>query len=273
MTPSVHHISFATDRYRQAARLLARSAERFGVPKPRVYTPHDTVITGLADRYPDVMDAKRGAGYWLWKPFILRDALDRASDGTIVLYTDAAVIYVADPGPLFDLTTRHPIVLFEMMPKQAMRAWTKRDCFVALDADTPAFWDLSQVLGGFQIYRAGPEARAFVEALCEASALPGLISDAPNTRGLPNLPEFVAHRHDQSILTIVARQHDAPVFPDPSQWGPGAPRKDEGRGADGFRRPAAPYGQIFDVHRKKNWAVGLWSARRALRRMVAKDTA
>jgi hypothetical protein len=31
-----------------------------------------------------------------------------------------------------------------------------------------------------------------------------MVSDLPNTQGLPNLPSFSDHRHDQSLLTILA---------------------------------------------------------------------
>src|SRR3546814_3032631 len=43
---------------------------------------------------------RRGFGYWLWKPFIIADAMDSVPDGTILMYTDAAVVYQADAAPL-----------------------------------------------------------------------------------------------------------------------------------------------------------------------------
>jgi uncharacterized protein YndB with AHSA1/START domain len=46
-----------------------------------------------------------------------------------------------------------------------------------------------------------------------------LLTDHPNIYGLPNLPGFIAHRHDQSILTILANRAGIEGFRHPSQYG------------------------------------------------------
>lgn len=258
----VRHISFASQRYARAAWLLARSARRRGIGSTRIYRPDDAVVVGLTARYPEIMHAKRGAGYWLWKPFIIRDALANARDGEIVFYTDAAMVFIADPRPLLALAETHPVVLFEHGPGLQMSSWTKRDCFVALDADSPEFWNITQLVGGFQLYRAGQQSRAFVEEVCAAMTVPDVLTDQANLRGLRNFPDFREHRHDQSILSIIARKNKVPLFPDPSQHGPLSPRPALIVPGDGMERPAAPYGQIFDLHRKKGSAFIRWYFRR-----------
>lgn len=260
----MRHVTFATLEYSQASWLLARSARRHGVSSTIEYRASDAVVQDLASRFPEIMNAKRGAGYWLWKPFIIRDALRTAADGDFVLYTDAAVVFVADPRPLLAVAEHYPILLFEMVPHRLQSRWTKRDCFVALDADESRYWTKPQLLGGFQLYRTGPEALGFIDSLCTAMTTAHALTDAPSKMGLPELPGFVAHRHDQSILSIVAAKHRVPAFPDPSQWGLRRPRAAQPPGADGVERPAAPYGQIFHVHRKKNWSVLAWYLRNLL---------
>lgn len=246
----VHHITYASRRFARAARLLTWSARRYGIGPTRIYRPSCPLAVDLAARFPEIMGAKRGAGYWLWKPFIIRDALARAADGDLVLYTDAAVVLVVDPGTLLRLANENPIVLFELGPSHPMRKWTKRDCFVGLDADSPRFWDMPQLLSGMQLYRAGNEAREFVEQVCRAIVVPDVLTDAPNVRGRPNFPEFREHRHDQAVLTIVARKTNLPFFPDPSQYGPCAPRPALAPSDDRIERPEASYGQVFDTHRR-----------------------
>ena len=232
--------------------LLARSARHFGLTA-RIYGPADPPIVELAAEFPDLMAQKTGAGYWLWKPTIILDALENADDGDVVIYSDAAALLIADPAPLLALSIDHPIILFELSKEITMRKWTKRDCFVALDADSPDYWNMVQLAGAAQVFRAGAESRAFVGAVVEACQVPGVLDDSPNVRGRANHPDFVAHRHDQSVLSIVARQHGLPVFPDPSEYGPCAPREEIVRG-DGWVRPAAPYGQIVSHHRRRNTA-------------------
>jgi hypothetical protein len=237
---SAVHVSFATADFSQAARLLRRGARRYGL-ETRLYDPDDPVIIGLHERYPAIMNARRGAGYWLWKPFIVLDAMKDLPDGTPLLYTDVALTFIADPAPLLALTAKHPVCLFGTPSGEPASVWTKRDCFVELGADTPGFWNLPQLWAGIHLYRAGPEARAFLEKLCKAMANEVALTDQPNIHGLPDLPGFRAHRHDQSILTIVAHKENAAIFPDPSQFGRGDKQPD-----------GAPFRQIVHLHRKRD---------------------
>lgn len=212
-------VSFATDQYTQAARLLTKSGRRYGIDESRVYGPGHPIIARLAHEHPNIMSSRRGAGYWLWKPYIILDVLDSVPDGTLVLYTDSATTFVADPAPFLAIAESSPVSLFQMVGRQQSH-WTKRDCFVDLEADSEEFWNLPQLTAGYQLYRAGDRAKEFVSALSTAMANERRISDTPNVLGRPNLPGFVDHRHDQSILTIVAKKMDAAIFPDPSQFGP-----------------------------------------------------
>lgn len=245
------HVSYATPNLSQAGKLLLKSARRFGLDS-HLYAPDHPVLVELTQRYKSIMAAPRGAGYWLWKPFIILDMINRVPDGTPVLYSDAALTFIADPAPMIALSRQHSVCLFRMSGPMPQSAWTKRDCFVEMDADREEFWSLPQLWAGMQLYRAGPEARAFLTVLATAMASEVRLTDMPNIHGLPNLPGFVEHRHDQSVLTILARQQGAAIFRSPSQhWrDPSAPASE------------TPFGQTVFVHRKRNHAYFRWLYRR-----------
>lgn len=168
------------------------------------------------------MMARRGAGYWRWKPWIILDTFRHAKEGDLVFYTDAAMEMIADPAPLFALAAEHSIVLFEHgrnpdgTASLPMSAWTKRDCFVLMDADEPRYHDAQQLLGGFQMYRVCAESREFLRRLAEETMDDRKVSDLPNASGLPNLPGFKDHRHDQSVLSILGMKLGAHTLTDPS---------------------------------------------------------
>lgn len=187
----------------------------------------------MARLHPTIARAPRGAGYWLWKPWLLNAALAAADDGDVVMYSDAGATLVADPRPLVELTQRHPVLIFGQGTKA--RVWTKRDCFVLLNADSERYWDAPTRCASFQLYRAGPLSRAFVAELLAACTDPRILTDLPNMMGRDNLPEFREHRHDQAVLGILAERYRLALLPDPSQYG--APHA------------GAPYGQVFDHHR------------------------
>lgn len=214
------------------------------------------MLVSLRKKYPTIMAAPRGAGYWLWKPFIIMDALSNVPDGTPVLYTDASMTFVDDPAPLIALAEKHPVSLFKMSGPMLQATWTKRDTFVEMGADTDHFWTLPQLLGGIQLYRAGPQARGFVSLLAKAMANEVRLTDIPNIHGLPNLPGFVDHRHDQSILTILAEQQAVSIFRDPSQFGDWH-SEEAGR---------SPFRQTFHIHRMRNEPLYKWLSKRLRRK-------
>src|SRR5678815_1619069 len=39
----------------------------------------------------EILMAERGAGYWLWKPYVINKALLQLSEGDILIYSDAGV--------------------------------------------------------------------------------------------------------------------------------------------------------------------------------------
>jgi hypothetical protein len=52
-----------------------------------------------------------------------------------------------------------------------------------------------------------------------------------------NIDGFIEHRHDQSVLGLLAKKWNLTTYPDPSQFGETAPR---------------PYPTIFNHHRNKS---------------------
>jgi len=235
------HVSYATKNFSQAARIIEKSARRFGLDDCRIYRPEHDLIRHLCNAYPAIMKQKRGAGFWLWKPYVIGDVLDSVPDGTVVIYTDVAMTFISDPAPLQSLVREQPIALFHLVPDHKMSTWTKRDCFIKLDADTNDFWELPQLTAAFQVYRACAESRAFVKDLQNATSGEAQLTDLPNSLSEPNLPDFRDHRHDQSILTILAHKYGIETYPDPSQFGPWRSGSN-----------TQYYPQLFHMHRWQN---------------------
>jgi hypothetical protein len=253
------HVTFRTSDFAQAESLLRRSVSRNGV-ELHCYLPDHPAVEYARSENPSIMAAARGAGYWLWKPYIILDALRSAPEGTVVLYTDVAFTYIADPAPLFSMAGIDDVVLFENAPQNFQDKWTKRDAFVKLDADRPEYHYRRQLDAGIQLYRSGPKAIAFLEATKTAMQDPAVLTDQPNICGLPNLDGFVEHRHDQSVLTIMAQKWGVPTFRSPSLL----PEAEGSNGAEGA------YGKIFHQHRQRDvpsaqyfysWLTGVYDGR------------
>jgi len=68
----------------------------------------------FVNRNKNILERKRGAGYWLWKPYLIFQELYLARDGDIIVYSDALVNFVANISYLTELTAKQDMIIFEL---------------------------------------------------------------------------------------------------------------------------------------------------------------
>ena len=84
---------------------------------------------------------------------------------------------------------------------------TKRDTFILMDCDTPPYTDTPHVLSGFILFKKSDFTIQFVDEWLAYVQDERIISDNPNQCGYPNYPEFIEHRHDESIFSLLIKKH------------------------------------------------------------------
>jgi tetratricopeptide (TPR) repeat protein len=182
---------------------MSESAAVAGIDEIIPWTRQRLLATSFYQANRAILDLPRGAGYWLWKPLIILDALEHASRGDVVIYWDVGRCtpnrFTRSISPLVRWCRQHDGIL-PGVPILPQGQWTKRDCFCFMNCDAPRFWNAVQIQATFSLW-CGSRAIEFVEEWLTWCRDPRCITDAHNVSGLPNLPGFVEHRHDQSILT------------------------------------------------------------------------
>lgn len=211
-------VSFADEKFRECQKKLEASALKFGADEVRSYSPDDLYKTGFYQKNKSVLDQKRGRGYWLWKPFFILEALKAMDYGDIVIYSDAGIKIIDSLEPLKKIALEKEIVLFSN-DEHLNCEYTKRDCFILMGCDFPNYHLSKQIQASFQVYKKSEKSVEFVKkwlGFCENDKL---LTDRANTCGEENFPCFVEHRHDQSILSLLAQKEGLEIFRDPCQWG------------------------------------------------------
>ena len=69
---------------------------------------------GFMHRNQHILNRSRGAGYWLWKPYVIFRELHLARDGDIIIYSDSAVDVTKNIRYLTDLTAVQDIIVFQL---------------------------------------------------------------------------------------------------------------------------------------------------------------
>lgn len=208
-----YFLTFASGEFIGSQKILVESAEIAGgfteiVP----WTREKLQQTAFYKSHQDILDHQRGAGYWLWKPYIILDQLQKIEDGDFVVYWDCGKParpnrFTHSIEPLLCWCQKHHdgIIPGVLVPWHGPnKKWTKRDCFVYMDCDTDVFRNHPQIQATFSIWQKNAQSVHFVRQWLEYALDPRIITDNENCCGLENDKAFVDHRHDQSILTNLA---------------------------------------------------------------------
>ncbi|MCP3934532.1 MAG: hypothetical protein GY708_04075 [Actinomycetia bacterium] len=205
-------LTYATSDFAPYAALLAASSRKAGVDEFTVYTPAD-IDPEFRHQHRQILDAQRGAGYWLWKPLLIAQTLRVALEGDLVLWVDAAAHFAGPVNGIVEAIDRAGLDILLMGEGFTESAFTKRDTFIGLDADEPAITDSPQRFASCIAVRNTASSREFIDRYLAACSDPRLITDAANVMGADNYADFRDHRHDQSILSILSKQARIPVIP------------------------------------------------------------
>lgn len=214
-------ITYANEKYAKSAKLNARTAKRVGkVNATVIYSPKDIEIS-FRKEHEDIFQCEKGNGYWLWKPYFIIKTLENMNEGEILIYTDAAIIYKDEVQKLIKtMEKNHADKMVFLLGKEYIDAkYTKRDAFILMDCDEEKYYATPQVNAAMIVFKKNKANIEFCAEWLEYASDKRILTDIPNTCGKENYSGFLMHRHDQSILSLVAKRHNSVFFVDPSQWG------------------------------------------------------
>ena len=202
-------VNYADAGFRRRQRVNAYTAIRNGgVDQCVMYRPDD-LDDEFAYRNRFLLSMSRGAGLWLWKPYIILHALERAQDGDAVIYCDSGSLILRNLGPLVEVCSslNHGVLGFEVGKEFLERCWTKRDAFVVMDCDSARYHDTTQLRGGSMVFVKCAASIEFVRQWLSLVCQVRLVSDLPSVCDEPEFADFRAHRHDQSIFSLLYKKH------------------------------------------------------------------
>lgn len=208
-------INFADEAYRKAQSLCTWTGKHIaGFDQVREYSPAD-IDEAFRQAHRDIFAYKRGCGLWLWKPYLILKTLEQCSENDIVFYCDSGACFFRKAAPVFAILERSDIWL-SVLPLLE-RQFTKAETFRLLAAQTSEYTDTPQISGSFAAFRKTADSVAFVEEWLRACCSEQAIAPPQEPEAEPG--DFVAHREDQSILSLLAKKHGIRPYSDPSQYG------------------------------------------------------
>jgi hypothetical protein len=208
----VHFLTFGdgSPQIRGAAARLRKEALQTGIfIDASVYH-----LKRIRDEYPVfwkhhgnfLLTAKRGLGYFLWKPFLISSKLNEIAEDDFLVYADAGCEFV--PGnrqELIDWLPTEAECDLSAIPLDSFHTnvrWTNSCCLLHLE-NTEEFLKQPMFAATFMFLRNTSRSRHLATKWLGWSVYDDYCC-LVDRQGDLERPEFEEHRHDQSIFSLLA---------------------------------------------------------------------
>lgn len=220
MRPKLHLLTYSNNRepYFGNAAYFCERAMASDFSSATHVTEDELKKTPFWAENEATLTQSRGAGYWLWKPHLIRESLRTLGEDDILIYSDAGRglkyqnnYFDTYPGTLASIVQKLPKGYLAGYTSDWMTQarFTKADCFALMNADTPEMHNAPQVATTWSLWRPTPEALDFVDEWLRYCCDPRVLTDLDNQTDAKAQWDFQDHRHDQSIASILAHRNRA----------------------------------------------------------------
>ena len=200
-------INYATPEFAHSRRIQTATAYAMGgFDKVIEYSPED-LDEEFRRKNEQILKHKKGGGYWLWKPYIIEKTLATMEEEDFLFYADAGSLFVGPIEPFIELMRQKNQDVLPFPIRTVESHWTKRDAFILMDSDTASYADTKQIMAGFSLWNKTASSMKLADEWLSYAQDERIITDIPNQGGKDNYPGFQAHRHDQSIWSLLCKKH------------------------------------------------------------------
>ena len=234
---NLHLITFGGGNfaYRRSARRLSLQAEASGLFKTvtKVTDKSFRRYCALAwQQHQDFMlSTGKGFGYWLWKPIILEQRLNEIPLNDVLVYVDAGCelnLLSKEPRDriqnYFELAKQHGSLAMQMIEDKEKgffpteQSYSKASLIAAIQPSENTIAEM-QLLAGIIFLKNDSQNQEFLKMWLDTASQDNyfLLTDSLN---LNESPQFIAHRHDQSIFSLLYKELGKYYIPDETNWRP-----------------------------------------------------
>lgn len=212
-------INYADEKYRKTQRFNIWTGKRIAGFDKVIEYGSDDVPYGYKIAHKEIFDNSRGNGLWLWKPYLIQRTLRECSDGDVVFYADSGSFFLKKIDDVIASLNSEWNIWVSDIPL-IENCFTKEECFLKMDCNSDQIRYSNQIQATFFMAKNNEHSRQFVDEWlhwCEDVTLLSpqgkLQADAPVGRN------FLVHREDKSILSLLCKKKGIKPHRDPSQRG------------------------------------------------------
>lgn len=204
----LYFITFGNQNYYNSLKRISNEVKNFNI-FDEIITIRDTDLKNDINFWNKhsnfIENNKRGYGYWLWKPYINLKLLEKINENDIVVYADSGCTFNIQGKKrlleYIELVKKYNMLSFELTHKE--RKYTKKDVFEYFDYKN----DDNMINATSFIYKKCDFVQNLFKLYYETCCNYHLLNDEKSIS--KNYVEFIDHRHDQSIFSIIRKKFNS----------------------------------------------------------------
>lgn len=215
----INFLAFADKKYKKTLERIGDQARDMGVFKNIYLLNDDDLVDMPQDDLKFISNNARGYGYWLWKPYVIKQILSKLDEGSVLVYADAGCNLDKNNSSRLlewvNMVRNHDsnMLTFQMIHLKEYE-WTKIDTLKALGFMRDEDLNSGQVCATAMVMRNKENVRKLIDEWYNTARMDNYhhLDDSPSLNN--NIDGFKEHRHDQSIFSILVKKNNVQKIPD-----------------------------------------------------------
>ena len=194
-----------------ALQKLLKSVETYGKQFQILVFDKNNIDPEFKNKYSNILNLRRGGGYWLWKPYIINEILKKINNNDIIFYLDANYYFVEEFTNIYEnYMKNNELLVWGNKPNECewyMKNWCKMDVIRKYNMYDEVFnKNKKDCWAGAIIVKKTDNTIKYIQEWLDRCCIYEDITDSPSK--LPNHSEFRDHRHDQSLLSTILYKYN-----------------------------------------------------------------
>jgi hypothetical protein len=216
--PKIVFVTFADTKYAQTLDRIKKEALALHLfDEVNALSENDLDKEFYAKHEEFISNNQRGYGYWIWKPQVIKQVLERVPENSIILYCDAgcSIENREELLNLFNTVDDKGILAFQWDGDKES-SWSKID---TINRIFPGGSGTPQIIATAVIFRKCTTSQKFVNDWLQYCEDYHLVDDSDSYDLNPD--NFREHRHDQSIFSLLCKKESVKTMPNTLDSGHG----------------------------------------------------
>lgn len=218
----IHLITYGNEKFKNSKKRLNIDAKNTGwFDTIKVYSPKDLNYDFLK-KYENILNMKRGGGYWIWKYDIINQRLNEINENDILIYIDAGCTLNKKGVKRFNeyinmLDDNNPIISFQLSHLE-YKYTTKEILNYFNVLNNKDITNTGQILNTILIMKKNEKLKNLLNLWNKClTDNPLLFTDYYNEN---QNKDFIDNRHEQSIFSVIRKMNNPLLLKDETWFQP-----------------------------------------------------